>query len=196
MAESAKNPAHPVSPVGRTAPDFEVDTFAVSYGDPQTVAVTARRELRGLVMNYSINGRHAKTSGDQVEGRRALRRRGTTYYGEFRGVVRGAKPGDRVKVWFTAVKPGEGRRTSESFTYRLAQDTGRKVIVIADEDTNGVNPTYPPGTTSKYVPTYLQALNRAGLRATVWDVSTQGVPHHLGVLSHFRARSGTSATTG
>ena len=187
VAESARNPAHPVSPVGLTAPDFEVDSFDVSYGDPQTVAVTARRELRGLVMKYSINGRHAKTSGTKLwKGGERYGEEGTTYYGEFRGVVRGAKPGDRVKVWFTAVKPGKGRRTSASFTYRLAQDSGRKVIVIADEDTNGVNPTYPPGTTSKYVPTYLQALNRAGLRATVWDVSTQGVPHHLGVLSHFR----------
>jgi hypothetical protein len=187
VAESAKNPAHPVSPVGLTAPDFEVDSFDVSYGDPQTVAVTARRELRGLVMKYSINGRHAKTSSTKLwKGGERYGDEGTTYYGEFRGVVRGARPGDRVKVWFQAVKPGAGRRTSESFTYRLAQDTGRKVIVIADEDTNGVNPTYPAGTTSKYVSTYLQALHRAGLRATVWDVSTQGVPHHLGVLSHFR----------
>ncbi len=58
--------------------------------------------------------------------------------------------------------------------------------MIADEDTNGVNPTYPAGTTAKYADTYVDALRRAGLGASVWDVSTQGVPHHLGVLSHFR----------
>jgi murein tripeptide amidase MpaA len=187
VAESADNPAHPVSPVGRTAPDFEVDSFDVSYGDPQTVAVTARKELRGIKALYSINGRKAKSSPAKLwKGGERYGEDGTTYYGEYRGVVRGARPGDRVKVWFEATKPGRGKRTSESFTYRLAQDTGRKVIVIADEDINGVNPTYPAGATSKYAGGYLQALNQAGLGATVWDVSTQGVPHHLGVLSHFR----------
>ncbi len=187
VASSARNPAHPVSPVGRTAPDFEVDSFDVSYGDPQTVAVTARHELRGLVARYSINGGKAKTSPAKLwKGGERYGEDGTTYYGEYRGEVRGARPGDRVKVWFEATKPGQGKRTSESFTYRLAQDAGRKVVVIADEDTNGVNPTYPAGTTSKYAGTYVQALNQAGVGATVWDVSTQGVPHHLGVLSHFR----------
>ena len=45
-AQSALDPDDPVSVVGRTAPDFVVDSFDVSYGDPQTVAVTARRVRR------------------------------------------------------------------------------------------------------------------------------------------------------
>ena len=36
--------------------DFAVDSFATSYGDPQPVAVTARRDIRNLAMKYSING--------------------------------------------------------------------------------------------------------------------------------------------
>ena len=48
VAQSAQDPANPVSVVGRTAPDFAVDSFAVSYGDPQPVAVTARRDMRKL----------------------------------------------------------------------------------------------------------------------------------------------------
>ena len=56
VAQSAPDPDDPVSVVGRTAPDFAVDSFAISYGDPQPVAVTARRDLRNLAMNYSING--------------------------------------------------------------------------------------------------------------------------------------------
>ena len=43
VAESADDPDDPESVVGRTAEDFRVDSFDVSYGDPQTVAVVAKR---------------------------------------------------------------------------------------------------------------------------------------------------------
>ena len=49
VAASALDPDDPVSVVGRTAEDFRVDTFSVSYGDPQTVAVWAKRALRKSV---------------------------------------------------------------------------------------------------------------------------------------------------
>ncbi|MET0997871.1 MAG: M14 family zinc carboxypeptidase [Marmoricola sp.] len=188
VAQSARNPAHPVSPVGRTAPDFEVDSFDVSYGDPQTVAVSARRELRRLSLHYSINGGRTRSAQTRLwQGGERYGEEGTTYYAEYRGLVRGAKKGDRVRVWFSAVAPGGGARRSEAFTYRLAEDTRNKVVVIADEDYNGVNPTYsPPRTSAAYAATYVQALRRAGLGASVWDVSKQGVPHHLGVLGHFK----------
>ena len=62
VARSAEDPANPVSVVDRTTPDFKVDTFDVSYGDPQTVAVTARRGLRGLRLRYSINGGRARSA--------------------------------------------------------------------------------------------------------------------------------------
>ena len=58
--------------------------------------------------------------------------------------------------------------------------------MVANEDYNGVNPTYPPGTSAEVrrAPTSRRSAGPA-YRAAVWDVSTQGVPHHLGVLSHF-----------
>ena len=39
---SADDPDDPVSSVGRTAPDFTIDSFDISYGTPQTVAVIGR----------------------------------------------------------------------------------------------------------------------------------------------------------
>ena len=36
-----------MSVVGIDTPNFVVDSFDVSYGDPQTVAVTAKRDLAG-----------------------------------------------------------------------------------------------------------------------------------------------------
>ena len=54
--------------------------------------MTARRELRGLVMRYSINGRPRQDlAGTKLwKGGERYGDEGTTYYGEYRGVVRGA----------------------------------------------------------------------------------------------------------
>ena len=74
VAESAKDPDDPVSVVGRDAEDFRVDSFSVSYGDPQTVAVCAKRDLLAKLMVYRINGGPVEAlDGQGVEGRRALR---------------------------------------------------------------------------------------------------------------------------
>ena len=66
---------------------------------------------------------------------------------------------------------------------------GAKVLVIADEDRNGVNPTYPnpPGGGLQYGQLHLDAIRAAGYSADLWDTDTQGVPHDLGVLSHYKA---------
>ena len=189
IARSAGDPDDPVSVVGRTAPDFAVDSFAVSYGDPQPVAVTARRDLRNLRMVYSINGRRPfQVPAQEWRGGERYGQDGDTYYAEFRGVVRGARPGDNVKVWFTGNRPGKGLRTSGSFTYRLAEDTRNSVLVLANEDYEGVNPQETPtGTGPAYAAAHVAALKAAGYKASVWDVSKRGVPHHLGVLGHFKA---------
>ena len=191
VAQSAADPSDPVSVAGHTAPDFAVDAFPTSYGSPQPVAVTARRDLRHLQLRYSINGRRTVTAPvREWRGGERYGNQGRRYYAEFRGIVRGARAGDRVKVWFTGDRAGSGtktrRRTSQSFTYRLAQDQGRKVLIVANEDYEGVNPTYPASVIRpKYVASYRAALRKAGFRASVWDVSRRGVPHHLGVLGHF-----------
>jgi len=188
MAESAKDPDDPVSVVGRKAPDFAPDTFSVSYGDPQTVAVVAKRSVKGLTLNYKIGNGRAKTAGvSEWRGGERYGFENNHYYGEFRGVVKGTRPGDRVKVWFS----GERNRRdveSEPFTYTVKQNTGAKVLVLADEDYHGVNPTYPPGTNAPlYAQQYLNAIRAAGYSADLWDTDKDGVPHDLGVLSHYTA---------
>ena len=60
--------------------------------------------------------------------------------------------------------------------------------MIADEDYNGVNPTYPPGTNApQYGQAHLNAIRAAGYSADLWDIDKDGVPHDLGVLSHYKA---------
>ncbi|HEX4817020.1 MAG TPA: M14 family zinc carboxypeptidase, partial [Nonomuraea sp.] len=187
-ARTVHTPDRPVSVVGRTVPDFAPDSFAVSYGDPQPVAVTARRSIQAKALRYRVNGGPAQTrpvtewkGGERYGGENDL------YFAEYRGTVSGARPGDRVEVWFQGFKPGAGVVSSPRFTYTVAKDSRAKVLVIANEDYTGLNPDYPPSVTApKHAARYQRALRAAGYASEVWDVDRQGVPHHLGVLSHFK----------
>jgi hypothetical protein len=200
VAESADDPDDPESVVGREAEDFRVDSFDVSYGDPQTVAVVAKRALDDVRMRYRIgDGRTHSVRVSEWDGGERYGDENDDYYAEFRGKVRGADPGDEVTVWFTGEEDGRGggddRRgdddrdvESKRFTYTLERDTRGDVLVIANEDYTGVNPTYPEGTNApKYDEQHVAAIEAGGYDADVWDVDAQGVPHDLAVLGHYDA---------
>ncbi len=73
LAESADDPDNPESHLGNTVDDYYVDSFAYSYGDPQTVQVLAKRDLGAVTMKYRVNGGAAQSVGDVgVERRPAL----------------------------------------------------------------------------------------------------------------------------
>ncbi|MGH9005737.1 MAG: zinc carboxypeptidase, partial [Acidimicrobiia bacterium] len=188
-ARSASDPDNPVSVVGRTAPEFVTDPFTVSYGDPQTVSVWGRRDHSARWMNYSINGGPAqRVAVAEWDGGERYGGELDRYYAEYRSTVTGAAPGDSVEVWFTGVKGLQGNVDSEHFTYEVHSDLGAQALIIADEDYTGVNPTYPAGTTApKYADEYAAALDANGVTHETWDMDAQGVPHPLGVLSHFDA---------
>ncbi|MGK5110722.1 MULTISPECIES: M14 family zinc carboxypeptidase [unclassified Geodermatophilus] len=186
VARSAQDPSHPVSVVGRTVPDFVLDPFTVSYGSPQTVAVTARRDLRTLDLRYRVSGgAEQRAPVQEWEGGERYGDEGDVYYAEFRGEVTGARTGDTVEVWFTGVRPDGGPVSSERFTYTVAREGG-EVLVLANEDYEGYNPGTPGAVTApRYAQQHVDALTAAGTSSAVWDVSAQGVPHDLGVLGHF-----------
>lgn len=72
----------------------------------------------------------------------------------------------------------DGKRTSsEHFTYTVAQRPRADTPVIAEE--GGTAP-------AQHTAAYTKALSDNKRRGVVWDVATQGTPHRLGVLSHFR----------
>jgi hypothetical protein len=193
VAESASDPDDPESVVGREADNFRVDTFDVSYGDPQTVAVVAKRALDDLRMHYRIDGGRTHTARvSEWDGGERYGDENDDYYAEFRGQVRDADGGDDVTVWFSGEEDRRHGRDrdveSDRFTYTVAHDTGDDVLVLANEDYTGVNPTYPAGTDApKYVEQHVAAIEAAGYDADVWDVDAQGVPHDLGVLGHYDA---------
>ena len=162
--------------------------FKYSYGDPQTVQVLAKRSLGRVELKYRINnGRTHSAETKEWRGGEKYKP-AAVHYHELRGTVRGADPGDTVKVWFEG---DEGRKDykSESFTYEQVSDTGRKVLVVAAEDYTGASPPQPGVTAPKYLSYYLDAIRAAGYKADVYDVDARGrtAPDHLGVLSHYDA---------
>ena len=189
VARSAQDPDHPVSPVGRTVPDFDPDEFGTSYGRSQDVAAVMRRSLGGKKMHYRINGGKRRTTRvREWDGGERYGEDGTHYFAEYRGKVRYQRPGDRVEVWFSGARKRRGRINSSHFTYRVRDDGRASVLVLAEEDYTGINPTYPAGTTApRYAQQYVDALSANGIRSVVWDVDKDGVPHDLGVLGHFDA---------
>jgi hypothetical protein len=188
VAKSAQDPANPVERLGIHVPDFVPATFAVSYGDPQTVEVDAKRELGKVRVRYQINGGAVK-SADTAEWTGGERFGGEgVYFHRLRGVVTGAKPGDNVKVWFESLKAG---KRSASFTYAQKSDTGNRVLVLSAEDYSGQQnaPAYPSTSGPFYLEQYKAALASNNVPYDVYDVDAMGrtAPDRLGVLSHYKA---------
>ncbi|RSM52792.1 zinc carboxypeptidase [Actinoplanes sp. ATCC 53533] len=189
VAQSAKDPANPVSVVGRSTADLTVDAFDTSYGSSQQVAVVAKRSLRDVTLHYKINGGRERTDGTREW--RGGERYGDgvdEYFAERRGTVTKARAKDKVQVWFTA---RNGRKTIKSapFTYTVADKIGGDVLVLAAEDVTGISPANTDGATSaRYAAAHVAALKSAGRSADVYDMDTRGrkAPHPLGVLSHYK----------
>ncbi len=179
VGESAAHPDRPASTVGLDAADFTLDPFATSYaarGQDQEVAVTARKSLRDKELNFRING--GRTHDEDLKawkGGDVYGGEDNNWFDEYRADVDGTRPGDKVEVWFTG-RDRTGRQvSSEHFTYTVAERPRADVLVIAEE-----------GAKAQHSQTYVDALRANGRSAAVWDVATQGAPHHLGTLSHFR----------
>ncbi|GHC64251.1 M14 family metallopeptidase [Streptomyces flavofungini] len=180
VAETSLHPDQPESVTGIEAPDFTPDAFTTSYarGADQEVAVTARKSVRDKKLNYRVNGGRKHDDGLKAwKGGETYGGEDNLHFDQYRADVEGARAGDKVEVWFTGRdKKGKGRTESEHFTYTVAERPKASVLVVAEEGA-------PATQTQKYV----DALKANGRSAAVWDVAKQGVPHPLGVLSHFSA---------
>ncbi|MET9608821.1 M14 family zinc carboxypeptidase [Streptomyces sp. NPDC006512] len=178
VGESAAHPDRPASAVGLSAADFTPDPFTTSYvarGEDQTVSVTARKSLRDKELNFRVNGGRAHDEElEPWKGGETYGGEDNNWFDEYRAEVDGTRPGDKVEVWFTGRDRSGGQVSSEHFTYTVAERPRADVLVVAEE-----------GAKAQHASAYVDALRANGRSAAVWDVATQGAPHHLGVLSHF-----------
>jgi Zinc carboxypeptidase len=197
VARSAADPANPKTVTGITTKPFYVDSddpykssnpgtqlsFTKSYGDPQPVAVIAKRSLGAVTVNYRINGGDVQSAPTSEWEGGSRYNPARVYYHQMRGVVTGTDPGDSVEVWFE----GGGQR-SESFTYDAVSESGNRVLVVAAEDYTGASPVQDPAG-PHFVTQYTDALAANGQDADVYDIDAAGrvAPDALGVLSHYDA---------
>ena len=196
VAESADDPDDPVSVVGRDAPRTSASTPSTSptatrRPSPSWPSARSSDVAHALPRSTAAATRTARVS--EWDGGERYGDENDDYYAEFRGARarrrrRATTCGSGSRASSRGARP---RSRSERFTYTRASPTrGDDVLVIANEDYTGVNPTYPPGTNApKYADAHVAAVEAAGYDADVWDVDAQGVPHDLGVLEPLRRRA-------
>ncbi|WP_322936881.1 M14 family metallopeptidase [Nocardioides bizhenqiangii] len=196
VARSAVDPDDPKTVTGIETEPFYVDSadpykrgipeaqfsFTKSYGDPQPVAVIAKRSLGPVTLKYRINDGAVQSAPTAEWDGGETYTPASVHYHQMRGVVTGTDPGDSVEVWFEG-----GGETSDSFTYDAVSETGNRVLVVAAEDYTGASPVQAPG--PHYTDYYLDALEANGETGDVYDVDANGrvAPDVLGVLSHYDA---------
>ncbi|MFC7360934.1 M14 family metallopeptidase [Nocardioides astragali] len=197
VAESAADPDDPKSNLGIKTKPFYLEsedaykegipsvhlTFKESYGDPQPVAVLAKRSLGAVTARWRINGGPVQSAPTTQWTKGQKFGMTSTHYHQMRGMVTGTTPGDSVEVWFTG-----GGEQSESFTYTAVSEPSGRVLVVAAEDYTGASPVQSPDG-PHYLNYYLDALAANGVDADVYDVDAKArtAPDALGVLSHYDA---------
>jgi hypothetical protein len=204
LARSARDPEDPESPVGIELEPFYLDAddidpqngqtsmfdfkFGVSYGDPQEVRVLASRDVGRVTVKYRINGGRVRSARTREwDGGERYNAGNANYYHVVTGQVTGTDPGDSVRVWFEGEEEDDDEVRSDSFTYTVASDTGRRVLVLSAEDYTGASPVHPGG--PHHLSYYTTALTQNGVAFDVYDVDARGrtAPDNLGVLSHYDA---------
>lgn len=179
LAESAPDPAHPVSPVGITTEEVYHTPVTDSYGSDQIVEVLARKEL-SLSLSYSINGGAQQTAGFSEKLGDFYNEQSGVYYSKYEAVISGQQAGDTVTYEVSG-----GSSVLGPYTYSVTSATGNPILVVAAEDYSGPFPNYVDTSQPNYLQYYLDALDAGGYAYDVWDVDTQGIPSYADVLSHY-----------
>jgi len=184
MAESARDPAHPVSPVGIETEDVYHTPVTESYGSDQIIEVLARKGL-DLTLWYRINDGDLQEAGFSEKLGAIYNDKSGTYYSKYQAVIGGRQAGDKV-IYGVAWGDGDPPPYIGPYEYTVVSATGNRILVVAAEDYSGSRPTYHPGNRPHYLEYYTQALDAAGYAYDVWDVDAHAsAPSYAEVLSHY-----------
>lgn len=181
--KSAPDPANPVTSTGIDAEDFYIDTFDKAHGTSQIVSTDAKRQLEPIELRYSINGGPILGApATAYDGGERYGDKINVHYAEYRATVPGTVTGDMVTVYFVSQNSA-----SDAFTYEVIDGSDADVLIIANEDYDGFNPVQEGVDAPLYTGLYAAALTASGYTSNVWDVTADGSPDHLGVLSGYDA---------
>ena len=181
VAESARNPSRPKSPVDMPAQDIYHTPVTASYGTSQIIEVIGRKKYRPKLY-YQINGGHWKKVWLKERFGRFYNEAPGLFYTRYVGEIRGQQAGDTVTYKLKARNTQLG-----PYRYAVPSATGNPILVVAAEDYSGTEPEYGDPSGPNYLSFYTEALDAAGYAYDVWDVDQQGVPSAVEVLSHYDA---------
>jgi hypothetical protein len=183
MAESAADPAHPVSPVGINTKGLYHTPLTLSNGPSQAVDIIARKNLPAPRLYYSLNGGSERVGFFLPKEGAIYNTEPGIYYSQYEGHIWGQKAGDSVT--YRIVK---GTEQEGPYTYNVPSATGNPILIVLAEDYTGKYPPYDPPTVPHYIKFYADALDAAGYKYDIWDVSAQkAAPTYSEVLSHYKA---------
>ena len=184
MAESAHDPANPVSPVDIPAQDVYHEPIKSSWGEKQQIDILARKWLgRHARLYYQIDDGRIKKTRFRKQTGNAYNTEAGTYYSRYVAKIRNQSEGSKVTYW---VKTWTGEYGP--YEYEVKSATGAEVLVVAAEDYTGNYPVYDNNTAPNYLNFYTDALDGAGYSYDVWDVDAMtAAPDAREVLSHYDA---------
>ena len=170
LAHSAARPGEPVSHLGNGVRDFEVDDFAISYGDPQSVEVDAKRSSARCACATASTAAGAAGADEGGDGRRAVQQRAG------RLLPPPARRGEGHQARRRGRGVVRGRRQEHSQPLHLHGQAARrrnKVLILAAEDYLAGNPAQDPDG-PHYLSYYTDALEANGVGYDVYDVDRMG----------------------
>ncbi len=184
LAESAKRPEKPVSPVGITADDLYHNALTNSWGRNQNIDILAQKGIAPFTyLVYQVDGGHWRFGHFKAKkGKRYNTEKGT-YYSRYEAMVKGQGAGSEVTyfIWSPWQQLG-------TFTYTVEQATGADVLIIAAEDYTGDFPEYADSSAPNYLSYYTDALDAAGYSYDVWNVDERlAAPEYREIMSHYDA---------
>ncbi|OZG72311.1 carboxypeptidase [Hahella sp. CCB-MM4] len=184
LAESAKTPNKPVSPVGISADDIYHDALTNSWGSKQKVDILAQKYVAPWTrLVYQVDGGRWQLGNFKPRKGKTYNTEKGTYYSRYEATIRGQNTGSEVTyyIWSPWKKLGP-------YTYTVEQATSADVLIIAAEDYTGEYPVYDNNTAPNYLSYYTDALDGAGYSYDVWNVDERlAAPDYREILSHYDA---------
>ena len=178
LAESAKDPANPVSPVSMEVENIYHTPVTSSNGKSQMIEILARKNSPTFLL-YKVDGRwrfdrFRPSLGDTYNTKPGI------YYNRYVANIKRQSTGSKQRYYIFS---RDGVLGPYSYTADLITDN--PILVLAAEDYSGDFPTYTDQSALNYIDYYTAALDANGYRYDVWDVDQKGIPDYQEVLSHY-----------